>query len=724
MKKIITYLCLLVSICMMDACRKKDEVVQLPLAVTSYYPNSGNAGTLVTILGTGFPKDGKVTFGDAVATVLNQNDTTLVVRAPEDGQTGKLTLVTTDKTVDIGEYTYQELSVHSFTPANGAIGSQIRISGTGFGNASSPAEVTINGVPATVVSVSDTLIVAVIPKNASSGPVVVKVNGQSSTGANFQFQDIGSIKPMTGGVGTKVTINGSGFSTVTIGNVVEFNGKVAQILEASETKLLVVAPDGVTTGPIAVAVNGQKMAGPTFTIVPFPAINVVTPLSGPAGLEMSISGLNFSTIADENVVKINGTVVAVKTATANKLTLTLPGGTGNGKIVVAVNDQQVEGPEFRDQNLGITKVAPANGLAGTRVTITGAGFSTVAGENTVLFNGVAATIQSATETELVVVTPAALTTGDLVVRRAALEAKAAEEFRRAGVQTLFGGPGTGSGIDYATPALTVDASGNVYIGSRSNPTIRKITPAGVITTYAGKDNTFGSADGTLADATFSGIFGLDIDASGNMFVGDKGGTNSVRKITPGGVVSTYKSGINSIARVFTDKAGLVYATQLYAGIVKIYATGATEQMLRTTASDNCKPAIDAAGNIYFLSDDYATYVSKVTPGSTPNIYFLGSDTYGYQDGPGSKAMFSSIKGLAMDADGNLIIMDGFNYALRKYNFATGEVSTVMKLTNGFADGSFEEAKISGSVTDMAIGKDGAIYLLDTGNGAVRKIFLR
>ncbi|RFS21716.1 hypothetical protein DVR12_13725 [Chitinophaga silvatica] len=728
MKKIITYLfslVLIVSIGLMEACKKNEPQIERPLAISSYHPNSGNAGTLVTILGTGLVAKGKVMFGDKEAEVLNFNDTSLVVRAPESGQTGKMTFVTTDKTIEIGNYTYQSLSVHSFYPMNGASGMQIRISGEGFGNTNAPAEVTVNGVKASIVSVSDTLIVAEVPEKAGSGPVAVMVNGKTSTGANFRFQAVTTIKPLTGGAGTKVTISGEGFEGVLTSNLVDFNGKTAKVLEATATKLVVEAPDDVATGPVAVTINGQKTVGPLFTKVPLPIIESVTPLSGPKGLDMTINGINFSTFPDENIVTINGVVAPVKTATANKLTLIIPGGTGDGKVMISVNDQKADGPQFKDQNLGITVVSPATGLAGTKVTITGAGFSSVATENIVTFNGVAATVESATETSLVVITPASLTSGQLVVKRAALEARAPNEFLRAGVQTLFGGPGSGNNINYASTSIAVDSKGNVYVSNRADATIRRITPDGNMTVWAGTPNVFGNINGTLAEATFGSINSIVIDANDNMYVSESSSSAIVRKITPDGTVSNYKTGLSYPGQLFLNKAGEVYITQLYYGILKLYANGATDRVFGGSVADFCRPVIDAAGNIYYLNDDYNPFLSMISGTGGTTYEYIGQSNDGYEDGPRQSARFGpGLVGALIDQEGNLLIYDKWNYSIRKYNFSNGEVSTMMKASNGYQDGSFDQAKFSAAVNGFAMGRDGSIYILDLNNSAVRKLFLR
>jgi len=99
--------------------------------------------------------------------------------------------------------------------------------------------------------------------------------------------------------------------------------------------------------------------------------------------------------------------------------------------------------------------------------------------------------------------------------------------------------GTGSAAQFFSPAgIAVDSSGTLYVADPNIHSIRRVTAAGVVTTFAGLSGTSGTADGTGASARFNSPYGVVIDAAGNLFVADRG-NHAIRKITPAGMVSTF-----------------------------------------------------------------------------------------------------------------------------------------------------------------------------------------
>ncbi|QIL41324.1 hypothetical protein G7074_19890 [Pedobacter sp. HDW13] len=698
---------------------KKDEQqeIVIPFKIAGYYPNSGNAGTLVNIEGEGFGTDigqYSATVSGKTVTVVSATATRLVLRMPEAGISGVLSLKYNDQQYDVGQYLYQDLSVKTVFPANGPAGSQIRITGEGFSSTQGPVQVLINGKVAQVVSVSETIIVAEVPSEAGFGPVTIKVNGKEAQGQNFTYQAISSIKPLTGGKNTRVTISGVGFEETIVGNTVNFNGVAATVIEAGKERLVVVAPDGVSTGPLTVDINGQKTIGPVFKVVSSPILQFVSPLSGPKGVEMVITGSVFSTILDENKVFINNVEVPLKSASATELILNIPGGTGSGVVRVVVNDQSTNGPQFKDQTLGISSISPDNGLTGTEVTIKGSGFSAVAEQNKVYFNGVLAGVRSATENTITINAPANVTTGEVKIAVNGQEATAPTEFRRAGMSTLAGGPNSNVFGSFMT-AIAVDGIGNVYVVDPQNKAVKKITPAGIVSTL--------QANGTNVE--FDNPYGLVIDKDNTIYISERN-RNQIKKITSSGQITTIALTF-SPALISIDNTGNLYVNNnaLFGGVYKVNTAGAITKMNGPSWA-NSRSAIDVVGNFYYSDQGTNSNhsVIKVPAGGQMEINFAGTSDPGYMDAVGQVARFNTISGGVIFKDNNtLYVGDGSNYGIRELNINTRSVSTVFKASSGFADGTLSAARL-GRMVDIAADKDGNIYILDAGNKAVRKVFLK
>ncbi|ASZ09648.1 IPT/TIG domain-containing protein [Chitinophaga pendula] len=698
-----------------SGCKKNDKELQVPVQIKTYYPNSGQAGTLVTIEGEALVPDirqYKALVGNVEAEVISATDKSVVLRMPAKGETGALALTVHDKKYEIGQYTYQALSITRIFPNNGTIGSQIRIIGTGFSSTKGPAAVTINSKSALIVSATDTLIVAEVPGDASSGAVMVKVNDMEVRGQDFRFQQITSIKPLTGGPNTRITIKGIGFETVATNNVVDINGKTATVVAATDAELVVLAPANVATGALIVSINGQKIQGPEFTVVGKPVITVVSPLSGPQGTLMTISGDIFSTILDENKVFINNVEVPVQSATKTKLTLKLPGGTGSGLVKIAVNDQITEGPQFKDQTLGILAFTPDNGLEGTTVTITGVGFSAVPAENLVYFNGIPATVTAATTTTLEVTAPATLSTGAIKVVVHGAEAIGPIHFRRAGVITLAGGPGS-SELSNNLFALAIDSRGNIYVTDKGAKRVKVIAPNGTINTLQ-----INGADVVLANPT-----GIAIDRNDNIYIGDLG-TSQIWKITPSGQKISYVSGFPP-GQMTISATGILYSNvETFSGGINKVDINGSYLKLSGPSWPMARPALDADGNLYYsdqFNESNNGLIRLPVVGFARS--FVGQPNAGMTDGVGQNAQFNTIKSIVLNKSKELLVADAGNMAIRIVDSNTATVSTLARFTNGYADGTLSNAMFK-EIKDIAVGKDGSIYVLDSDNQAVRKIFLQ
>jgi sugar lactone lactonase YvrE len=254
--------------------------------------------------------------------------------------------------------------------------------------------------------------------------------------------------------------------------------------------------------------------------------------------------------------------------------------------------------------------------------------------------------------------------------------------------------GTGAAARFAAPGqMAVDSHGNVFVVDSQNYTIRKITPGGVVTTFAGSAGQQGAADGIGASARFWYPEGIAIDASDNLYVSDLGdafgtvigggGTSappSIRKITPDQIVSTV--------------------------------------IASSSLGDPYSLAIDSSENLYVL-DTAGCAIDKVTP--TLSISTLAGGQCGSADGTGGAAQFSSPVGLAIDAGGTLFVADTGNDTIRKVTPA-GVVTTVAGAAGkaGYVDAQGAVARFD---EPLSIESDsgGNLYVTDYGNHVVRKI---
>ncbi len=179
--------------------------------------------------------------------------------------------------------------------------------------------------------------------------------------------------------------------------------------------------------------------------------------------------------------------------------------------------------------------------------------------------------------------------------------------------------GTGSVARFSAPrGMTIDSLGNLYVGNYYS--IRKISPAGVVSTLAGPNSTLctpstgcvkGFINGTGTAARFAGIMSMATDAADNLYVVDLE-NKAVRKISPAGVVSTFFTAPQAVkGGIAVDAAGNVYVGNGFpSGIWKITPAGVSSTFVSGVTADDI--AIDSAGNL-FVSHFYGMKISQVTP---------------------------------------------------------------------------------------------------------------
>lgn len=306
----------------------------------------------------------------------------------------------------------------------------------------------------------------------------------------------------------------------------------------------------------------------------------------------------------------------------------------------------------------------------------------------------------------------------------------------------IGGQGNADGVGRAARfnnphGVAVDAAGNVFVADSDNHVIRKIAPSGLVTTFAGMAGEAGDADGAGSAARFNNPEGVAVDGAGTIFVADTS-NHVLRRITQAGVVSTFAGsstqygavdGVGSAARlvfpigVAFDRTGMLYFTD---GTTIRKVTPAAEV---TTIAGRPSDAVhfsqpmaiaaDSVGNV-FVADAIAETIRKIVPSGEVTTFAGLQGNWGTADGTGTNARFAYPDGLAIDGADNLYVGDGANSTVRKITPAA-VVSTFAgaPLSMGADDG-LTGARFW-SPAGLAVDGTGNVLVADQPNQAIRKI---
>lgn len=272
----------------------------------------------------------------------------------------------------------------------------------------------------------------------------------------------------------------------------------------------------------------------------------------------------------------------------------------------------------------------------------------------------------------------------------------------AGIVSTLAGSGNsgyvdanGTAAEFFEPwGLCADSVGNVYVADTRNNLIRKIDLNGNVTTVAGTGN-FGASNGAALSSTFGNPTGIEIDEStGTIYVADHL-THIIRKIDPAGNVSTI--------------AGTAFLTGTADG------QGATARFNRPYGLE-----LDNNGDI-IVADEWNHLIRRVTPtGLVTTI--AGNGTIGSQDGTGAGATFNYPWDITVDNNDDMYVADGFNNVIRKIT-PTGVVTTYVGTagTSGANDGTGPIATFNGATGVAYYEGTNEIYVADAYNELIRKI---
>jgi sugar lactone lactonase YvrE len=246
--------------------------------------------------------------------------------------------------------------------------------------------------------------------------------------------------------------------------------------------------------------------------------------------------------------------------------------------------------------------------------------------------------------------------------------------------------GNGTAARFNSPrGIAIDHKGNLFVADSGNHTIRKITPGGDVTTFAGVAGQPGTANGTGGAAQFASPSGMTIDANDNLYVADAA-NDTIRKITPAAVVSTVAGSPRQSGS--TDGAG---------------------SDARFTGPQDI--AIDSAGNL-FVADSGNHTIRKITPAGVVTT-FGSAGNAGNLDAAGSLARFQFPQALTVDRSDNVLVCDTANYVIRKIT-SDGMVKTIggQQLMPGNAVGTGANARFYGPHC-IAVDNTGTVYVGDS-----------
>ncbi|MEH3085759.1 MAG: hypothetical protein PGN26_04340 [Xylophilus ampelinus] len=308
--------------------------------------------------------------------------------------------------------------------------------------------------------------------------------------------------------------------------------------------------------------------------------------------------------------------------------------------------------------------------------------------------------------------------------------------------------GQGTNAAFSRPSgIAADGAGNLFVADTGNNGIRKITPGGAVTTFAGGGGSSGFQDGAGMAALFDTPSGVAVDGSGNVFVAD---TNNhvIRKIDTNGNVTTlagsagtpgYLEGTGTAAQ-FSSPEGVAVGAD---GTVYVADTGnhviraiATNGVVRTVAGDGTagmvnalgtaaqfdgprSVTLDARGNL-FVADTNNRLIRRIAPDGTVS-HWAGTGAPGFANGdPVNTAQFNNPSGVAVDANGTVFVADTFNSRIRLIAPDRTVETLAGDGTFNWSDGSAANARFF-APQGVAVTAGGTVFVADTQNHRIRKI---
>lgn len=407
------------SFVVLGAARAKAQAVP---SIERIEPTSGPPGTQVTVVGRSFDAQTTVTLSGTACEIVGRTPNRWQVRIPAGAVTGPI-VVRNATGPSTANPTFRVTTaapppvIERIEPTTGAPGSEVTIHGHDFSSRITDNVVTLGSRQVVVRSATPFELRVTVPDGAETGAFAVRVGASTAASPDPFTIAVGTritdFQPRLGPPGTHVTITGTGYSTTTRDDRVTINNVTARVEHAAATELVVTIPNNAANGPLVVDVrNGGRVETTTpFVIQLPPTVTAVEPSAAPAGTRVVLRGTHFGTDLRIVTVKLGDRPATIRDIADGQLTVEVPAGTPAGAarfgVTVATLGPAQAPADFTVLTpLAIADYQPRLGPPGTRVTITGTGFSPTPAEDVVSIGAGHCEVTAASPISLTVTIPA------------------------------------------------------------------------------------------------------------------------------------------------------------------------------------------------------------------------------------------------------------------------------------------------------------------------------
>jgi hypothetical protein len=342
-------------------------------------------------------------------------------------------------------------------------------------------------------------------------------------------------------------------------------------------------------------------------------------------------------------------------------------------------------------------------------------------------------------------------TGNSTIRKITSKGAVTTFAGRATVASSTNGTGTGAGFDYPC-GVALSGSNTVYIADTDNDTIRMATKEGVVTTFAGVPHLTGTTNGAGGIVRFFHPTGLVTDTNGNVYVADTD-NDAIRMITPAGLVSTFagipglpgsangaaaSAQFNHPRGITFDKLGNMYIAdtgndtirEISGGQVSTFAgtpavSGTMDGASGVALFDQPEGVVADGTNGLYVADTHNQTIRRILPNGTVSTFAGSPHHRGSKDGVAKVARFDNPSGITEDNHNRIFVADAGGDTIREIEPDLKAVSTVTTIggtanLRGSAEGVGADANFAEPHGIVATPEHGVLYVADSLNNRVVK----